>query len=519
MNLAPSAALARTLTSVAFAAGLAACGGGGTSSVPVVPVTQPVVTPPVIPAPPVVPAAPATYLLGGTVSGMADGATITIVNGADSVTLAGNGSYSLPSRLLTNASYGVSSSTPAGHLCRINDGAGMVGTADVLKIDIKCMPFLLAGKERPFSRANAIATDGAGNTYVLDNLNQVILRIDSAGNSSVFAGTRNVRGSQDGVPGVGTLYTDATSRMAFDPQGNLIVADTCNGMIRRISPAGFISSLAGRPQNFCSATGTPAVGALDGVGAAAAFVRPSRIAIDASGTIMVASSSGRQLRRIDANRVVSTEDPFRAQTFSTISAMAFNQRGELFVAASGQSRIWRVDAGVGVVVAGTSGTRPAIPVDTPALSAVFNSIRALAFDKDGNLYIADSPTVRKLTTAGIVTSVAGSTANTVDGTGAGAFFSTVADLGVKSDGNLAVLQSDTSQLRTVTPAGVVTTSAATPYGREYADGKGAAARFSTGDYLAPAPDGSLYTLDAVNHVIRRIGADGTVSRAAGIAGT
>lgn len=534
MKLASARLPLRTMLTVTLAAALGACGGGGdstaptpaTPATPATPVSPLPPVPPVAPVPPVVPEtpvtpAPASFSLGGTVSGLGDGATITIANGADSVTLGGNGSFALPTRLAAGASYSVSSNTPAGHLCSLSNGAGTVGSADVASIAIKCTAFLLAGKARPFTSAYAVAVDAAGASYVLDSLDQVIVKIDSAGAASVFAGSRNVRGHQDGAGAAASFWTNSSSRMAFDAQGNLILADTCNSLIRKITPAGVVSTLAGVPQVSCGASPTSgSVLPRDGLASFAVFNNPAKVAVHSNGNVVVVELNRATLRRISAAGAVTTESPLAAQPGSAISAIAFNQRNELVFASNSlsQRRIWRLDGGAAVLIAGGPASRDPLPADSAAIGAGFLTIRTLAFDKNDNLYIGDASSVRRLTPSGVVSNVAGSTARTLDGVGAGAFFSTVTDMAINAQGNLTVLQSDSSQLRLLTPAGAVTTSAATPVGREYADGKGSAARFATFDYLASGPDGSVYTLDTVNQVLRKITPDGTVSRFAGVAG-
>jgi hypothetical protein len=469
-----------------------------------------------------VPVAPATFLLGGTVSGMADGVSLTVANGSDSVTVSANGSFALPTRLAGGIAFNVTATTPAGHVCSVSDGAGTIAGADVSKVVVKCSPFVLAGKARPFTHAYAMATDAAGATYVLDTDDQVVIRVTRSGATSVFAGTRNVRGHQDGGPGTGSFYVNSGSRMAFDPQGNLILTDTCNGMIRKISPEGVISTIAGHAMDYCSPLGSTSPPPVDGVGTNAVFLRPQAVAVDGAGNIVIATSSARLLRRINVNGVVTTEDPLRDVGSVNISALAFNARNQLYLSTnSTPRRIWRVDGGNGVLVAGGGSDGNGFPADQPAIPTGFNNIRALAADKDGTIYIADEQRIRKLTTAGIVSSVAGTTATskTIDGVGANAGFSVISAIVVNSEGNLSVLQSGTAQLRLMTPVGAVSTSSVTPVGAEYADGKGPAARFAYPDYLASAPDGAIFTIDNSRHVIRKIGADGTVSVYAGIAGT
>lgn len=496
------------LVTLLVAAGVLSGCGGGSSATPAAAIPAPA------PAP--------TYLLGGIVSGMPDGASVIVSNGGDMVTVAANGAFVLPTRLAGGAAYSITSSAPAAHGCAVGEGAGTVGAADVSKIVIACKPFLLAGKERLAKHLAAVAVDAAGFTYVLDAQDQVILRVGSAGNFSVFAGSRNVSGHQDGTGAAASFYTNADSRMAFDPHGNLMLTDTCNGLVRKISPAGVVSTLAGRLQNNCSVNPAahPALPPVDGTGTGAVLAMPAALAVDTGGNVVVGDAAGGGLRRISAAGVVTTENPLAAEANTVFSAMTHSADGTLYLSSNsnGQRRIWRVVAGKAVMVSGGAGVHGIYPPNLPAVAANYNAIGALTADKRGNIYIADVQTLRRLTPAGVVEYVAGARTATFDGTANFASFSTIAALAPSNDDKLVVLESDTSQLRLVTPDAVVTTFAATPAPREYADGKGAAARFDGSVYLAGAADGTLYALDSRRQVVRKIAADGTVSLFAGVAG-
>lgn len=499
--------LTRTLLAAMLAGALAACGGGG--SAPATP------TSPIPPVTPTVPALPATYLLGGTVSGMADGAALTVSNGSDSVAVTANGAFTLPTRLAGGASYNVTSSTPVGHTCSVNDGAGTVGAADVGKIAVKCTAFLLAGKDRLLKDASSIAIDAAGATYVLDYQDAVIWRIDTAGAVSVFAGTRNVRGHQDGARTTATLSPNFLSRMVFDPQGNLIVSDSCNGLIRKITPAGVVSTLAGRFVDYCAVhtLNPPNPSATD-------VVYPGELAVDGSGNVAVLSGLGRIVYRISAAGDVRIGDYFSggAALYGAIGPLAFDSAGQLLVGTeiNGRPRIVRIVDGAPVLLVDSAALLP-----PPSPSGVnVTEIRALAAAKNGDLYAALGDTLRRVSSSGAVTHVAGALAtNThVDGTGDAARFYSINSIALNADDSLTVLEGGEYQLRKVSADGVVTTLAVTATGREYADGKAGAARFSSRDALASAADGTVYTIDAYQHVVRKIAADGTVSLLAGIPG-
>lgn len=508
-----SPSILRNLITVVLAGVVSACGGGGGSS----PSPAPTPNPPVVPVP------PATYLLGGTVTGLADGAVVSISNGADTISVNANGGFSLPTRLPAGATYNVTSTNPSGHVCSVSEGAGAVAAADIAKVVVKCTAFRLAGKDRPIATAYAVAVDATGDMYVLNTDEQVIFRVTTAGVVSAFAGNRNVRGHEDGAGQSASFYTKTTSRMAFDPQGNLILADTCNGLLRKITPGGVVSTLAGRLQTHCAVTADTHIPDVDGIGANVVFGRLENIAIDKAGNIIVSEQFGNALRRITPAGVVSSENPFPAGGLVNqfIAALTFGADGNLYIADSSGStpRLSKVTNGVAVTIGGSSSAT-VLTTDTPALGARFNKIAGMVADGLGNIYIADDYLVRKLNPQGILSLVAGrlDTVQTQDGTAQGAAFSNLASIAVSPQGGVVVLEAATSQLRMVSSAGIVTTAIATPAYIPYADGKGSAASFGGKSYLASGPDSALYVVDTANHVVRKISTDGTVSLFAGIPG-
>jgi sugar lactone lactonase YvrE len=154
---------------------------------------------------------------------------------------------------------------------------------------------------------------------------------------------------------------------------------------------------------------------------------------------------------------------------------------------------------------------------------VFPNPAGIVADSTGNLYVSDGTTntVRKVTPAGESTILAGATGEmgSADGTGTSARFRTPGGLALDSAGNLYVADTGNSTIRKITPAGVVTTLAGSANSNGSADGTGAAARFSGPADLAIASDGTLYVADSGNHTIRQITPTGVVTTVAGLAGT
>jgi sugar lactone lactonase YvrE len=271
----------------------------------------------------------------------------------------------------------------------------------------------------------AIATDG-NVLFVADTGNHTIRRIDAAGNVSTWAGTAGTPGSTD-ANGTSASFNQPTG-LAIDAGGNLYVADSGNRTIRVISPTKDVTTLAGAAGVYGSA---------DGTGTAASFAFPQGIAVDASGTVYVADAYNNTLRRITAAGVVTTlagtvgtagsaDGTGTAATFNLPMGLALNATtGTLYVADANNHVIRRVTtAGVVTTVAGTAGSQGLL--DGAGTAARFRTPMGVALDAAGNLYIADSDNrcIRKMDAVTAVTTQAGSSLNagTANGIGAAASF-------------------------------------------------------------------------------------------------
>ncbi|HYD59878.1 MAG TPA: hypothetical protein VEC35_05970 [Noviherbaspirillum sp.] len=167
-----------------------------------------------------------------------------------------------------------------------------------------------------------------------------------------------------------------------------------------------------------------------------------------------------------------------------------------------------------------SGTTSGNTSQADATQARFNQPMGIARDSSGNLYIADSGnnTIRKKTPLGVVTTLAGSpgASGSADGTGAAARFSALRGIAVDGAGNVYAV--DNSAVRKISPAGVVTTLAGASGELGDADGPGATARFRRPWGVAVDGSGNVYVADTENSLVRRISTDGTVSTYAGTRG-
>jgi sugar lactone lactonase YvrE len=261
-----------------------------------------------------------------------------------------------------------------------------------------------------FNRPLGIARDSSGNLYVADSMNYTVRKIAATGVVTTLAGTPGASGATDGN-GAAARFT-APKGIAVDGAGNVYLVD--GSAIRKITPTGAVSTLAGVATEW---------GDTDGPGATARFNRPYGIAVDAGGTLYVADTENRLVRKIAPNGQVSTVAGARnvrgtadgvggAATFLGPRGIAVDSAGTLHVTdwygppapmlRQTSTFVRRITpAGEVITVAGTYGseTGPALFSDTFAITA----------DGAGNSYVASGRSVRRIGATGAVTTVATST--------------------------------------------------------------------------------------------------------------
>ncbi|MFI5161783.1 MAG: NHL repeat-containing protein [Sphingobacteriales bacterium] len=336
-------------------------------------------------------------------------------------------------------------------------------------------------------------------------------------NPVVTGGTGNTGGNGSTTDSTSTITFSSPDDVAVDAAGNLYIADYGNNLIRKITPAGIVSTVAGN--------GT--IGAVDATGTLASFNGPAGIAIDVAGNIYVADSGNNLIRKITSGGVVSTLAGTRAtaDTSNTVtsepvflgpSGVAVDASGNVYVANSGYNTINKVSpAGVVTTLAGNGNSGSA---DGVGANATFNNPTGVAVDGSGNVYVADflNSEIRKVTTNGTVTTLAGSadTVGSANGTGSSALFYFPNSLTVDASGNVFVTDDINNLIREVSPAGVVTTVAGSGSAGS-ANGIGTAASFNDPSGIAVDATGNLYIADADNNLIRKVSAAGLVTNVAG----
>ncbi len=429
------------------------------------------------------------------------------------------------------------------------------------------------GTDAQFNFPFGIAVDSAGNVYVADTSNATIRKITPGGVVTTLAGLANAEGQTDGTgsaarfgePGsvaadsagnvyvadllsyeirkvtpagvVTTLVPSGTlflpSSVTVDKAGNLYVADTDHHIIRKVTPAGVVTTLAG----LLGTSGTN-----DGTGGAARFNRPSGVTVDTATNVYVADTSNQTIRKVTPAGIVTTLAGFAGSIgasdgtgtnarFSYPNDVAVDNAGNVFVADTDNETIRKITpAGVVTTLAGQGGTVG--HADGTGNAATFNFPFGLAVDSATNVYVADTrnSAIREITTAGRVTTLAGSTTSqgSTDGAGTGARFSKPQGVATDTNGNVYVADTYNFTIREITPAGAVNTIAGSPGNLGTNDGVGANARFGThipfnGSTSSLGPQGlvvdsagNIYIADSGNNTIRKIIPPGTVTTIAGV---
>lgn len=393
---------------------------------------------------------------------------------------------------------------------------------------------------------HSVAFDASGNLYVADG-NATVRMISPTGVATRLAGTPNQRGTADGM-GAAAQFIRLTS-IAVDRAGQVYVTDSAARTVRKISPSGAVTTLAGTP--YVS-------GNADGIGAAASFTSPNGVTVDLDGNVYVADGSyredslwlrtiyGNTVRKITPAGVVTTlagtaGAPGGVDGFGTTAsfgkpiAIAMGDTGNLYVADEGNHTIRKITpAGLVTTVAGMTGTRGL--ADGIGSAARFDYPAGLAADDAGNIYVADrgNATIRKISATSVVTTFAGQVVvnGSTDGVGAAASFGNQAaphendgpnvnPTGVAVDraGNIYIADGGNHTIRKITPTGLVSTLAGTARVRGSADGVGPAASFSYPRGIAVDDTGHVYVADSTNGTIRKITPAGLVTTLAGSAGS
>ncbi|MEO7649685.1 MAG: hypothetical protein ABIZ80_04405, partial [Bryobacteraceae bacterium] len=410
----------------------------------------------------------------------------------------------------------------------------------------------------------SLTIDRHGAVYFADRGNRMVLKFSADGALSIVAGN-GVRGeTAENVPARDTPL-DGVAGMAFDGAGNLYLSDASSRSIRRVTPAGILTTFASGglltlPAGLCtdaagnvyaadpeghrvfriSASGAISVFAGSGTSGflgdngpatQARLDGPSGVAIDAAGNVYIADTNNHRIRRVASGGVISTVAGTGASGFSgdgnaltsplsAPSGLWLDSAGTLFIADTYNFRIATLSGGRLQTLAGR-GTRGFSGDGGPATSASLSLPVAIAADPAGNVYIADTGNrrVRRVSVQRFISTAAGNGTFGGSGDGGPAFTATFfspAGLAPGEGQSLLIADPDAHRVRRIDASGVISTVAGIGVPGFSGDGAEASrAALDSPTAVAADGNGNIYIADGANGRIRRVTRDGIITTIAG----
>ncbi len=339
---------------------------------------------------------------------------------------------------------------------------------------------------------------------------------------STLAGDAGTSGTLNGT-GTAAEF-NYPSGIAVDSSGNLYVTDLDNNQIRKVTPAGVVTTPYG------SLAGTS--GSTNSTGNNALFNAPRDITIDSSNNLYVSDEGNNLIRKINTTTgEVTSIGTTASPAFNAPRGIAVDTSGNVYVADSGNNIIRKIATnGVVTILAGSSAFTAGYADGAALTQALFNEPIGLAVDGSKNVYVTEynNVVVRKISSTGTVSTLAGQVgvAGCLDGTGSQALFNTPRGIMVDGSGNLYLTDSaaplanpppewsGNNLLRKITSAGVVTTLAGQGGIAGSANGTGSAAQFYNPVGVAINSTGGIYVADASNDTIRLASPEPVISLSA-----
>ena len=315
-----------------------------------------------------------------------------------------------------------------------------------------------------------VAIDGNGNLYVADDYNVRVRKITPAGIISTFAGTGTSSYSGDGGPATAATFNSIAS-IAVDAANNVYIADEGNHRIRKIATSGIVTTVAGNGTGGFAGDGSAAT--------AASLNFPTGVALDAAGNIYIADYSNQRVRKVTASGIISTIAGTGTAGYSGDGAAAtaaqLNQplniavgpSGSVFISDNGNFRVRKINTS-GIITTAIGTGSPGFSGDGgAATAAAIYGTYGITTDRSGNIYLGDNGNnrIRKITAAGVISTIAGDGTGGFAGDGGAATAAEIYNpIGVAVDtlGNVYIADNYNNRIRKVNFAGPVVAAISGP---------------------------------------------------------
>ncbi|WP_175471039.1 NHL domain-containing protein [Hymenobacter psychrophilus] len=371
------------------------------------------------------------------------------------------------------------------------------------------------GPAAQLGNPTGLALGPDGTLYVADVRYAVIRRVSPAGQVTTLAGQGDQTGSRNGP--VATARFLLPRGLARGADGTLFIADELGSCIRRISPQGQVSTWAGAPVRL---------GGDDGPGATAQFRAPEAVAVDTAGTVYVAEGGNMAVRKIAPDGEVSTlygglersSAPARAVYLHHPTGVAVAPSGIVYVSEASSNVIYQITPQGSISLLAGLPSSEGGAVDGRAAEARFNHPSHLAVGPDGTLYVVDESNalVRTISLQGQVSTLVGKLPVYMGPRDP--LLGTPTGVAVDATGTVYVSDGPAHVIRRITPAGKVSVWVGEPGRAGDVDGSGRAARFRLPAGLSLDRQGNLYVADLLNSTVRRVSPAGVVTTLVGEAG-